>query len=260
MQDLKTGQLVGNTPRVLQLGEFIGVAAAAAVIPGVLYMLTNAYTLGVDLAAPQAFVMQAIVEGIFDGNMKWEMVGLGMIIAAGIIIYSEVTGKKMSVMAVAVGIYLPFIMAVPIMLGGLIRLFSEGFIEERVHREYTHLDEEEKEQAIGVEKKEAESRGVLFSSGLIAGEALMGIGIAGLVTANIHIAVHNWPIQWPGLLIFLYIALLLGYIALRDFVEDMKSGDIYTYLKNTSRRLVYEYFNPPEEEEYEEEEEEEYEE
>jgi len=260
MQDLKTGQLVGNTPRVLQLGEFIGVAAAAAVIPGVLYMLTNAYTLGVDLAAPQAFVMQAIVEGIFDGNMKWEMVGLGMIIAAGIIIYSEVTGKKMSVMAVAVGIYLPFIMAVPIMLGGLIRLFSEGFIEERVHREYTHLDEEEKEQAIGVEKKEAESRGVLFSSGLIAGEALMGIGIAGLVTANIDIGVHNWPIQWPGLLIFLYIALLLGYIALRDFVEDMKSGDIYTYLKDTSRRLVYEYFNPPEEEEYEEEEEEEYEE
>ncbi len=257
MQDLKTGQLVGSTPRILQLGEFVGVAVAAMVIPFVLYVLVDTYELGVDLRAPQAFVMAAIVEGIFEGTMNWEMVGLGMAIAGAIIAYSEVTQKKIPIMAVAIGLYLPIIMAIPILVGGILRHISEGFIDHRIMTEYTQLDDEEKENAIGLEKKEAESRGVLFSSGLIAGEALAGIGIAIIVWRDFNLQVHEFPVEWTGLLLFLYIALLLAYIALRDFIEDMSVGEVLSTLKATILISIYDFISPSEtgydDEDYEEE-------
>jgi len=254
MQSLKTGQMVGSTPKNLQLAEYIGVAVAAVVIPFTLYILTDAYVLGEDLKAPQAFVMSMIVRGVFEGDMKWELVILGMAISGGIIAYSRITGKNIPIMAVAIGIYLPIIMAIPIFIGGLIKFLSEGFIEQRIQREYVQLDEEEKDNAIALEKKEAESRGVLFSSGLIAGEALMGIGIAIVVWRNIDIIVHEFPVEWTGLLLFIYLALLLSYISLRDFIEDMSTDNIITTLKATISVSLYNFLHPSSQEEDQEEE------
>lgn len=246
MQDLKTGQLVGSTPKILQLGEYVGVAVAAMVVPGVLYVLFETYTPGIDLPMPQAYVMAAIVEGIFEGTMNWEMVGLGMGIAASIIAYSETFKKNIPVMAVAIGLYLPIIMAIPILLGGILRHLSEGFIEHRIRTEYTQLDDEEKENAIALEKKEAESRGVLFSSGLIAGEALAGIGIAIIAWQKVDLTMKDLPVEWTGLLLFLYLTLLLAYIAMRDFIEDMTAGEIFSTLKATIVNSFYELMAPSE--------------
>ena len=256
MQDLKTGQLVGNTPKVLQLGEYIGVAAAAVVIPFVLYVLFDVYEPGVDLAMPQAFVMSKIVVGIFDGKMNWEMVGLGMAICIGIIAYAKITKKNIPIMAVAIGIYLPIIMAIPILVGGILRMLSEGFVEQRIQRDYTKLDKQEKARAIELEKKGAESRGILFSSGLIAGEALTGIGIAIVVWRNLDLQVHEWPLEWPGLLLFIYIALLLGYVALRDLLEGMSVSEIFATFKATLHETIKNILHPSEGEDHETEEEE----
>ena len=239
MQDLKTGQLVGNTPRILQLGEFVGVAVAAAVIPFVLYVLMDTYTLGVDLAAPQAQVMAVIVEGIFDGTMKWELVGLGMMIAVGIIAYSLHTGTKVPIMAVAIGLYLPIIMAVPILVGGLLKELSDRFIEHRVaHDPALEDDEEERESVLEREKKGAESKGVLFSSGLIAGEALTGIGIALIVWLDLDMNLKEFPVAWTGLLLFSYIALLLIYITLRDTIKDMSVREIWYHLRGAASTML----------------------
>jgi len=254
MQDLKTGQLVGSTPRVLQLGEYLGVAIAAAVIPFVLYVLFDTYTFGVpgaELAAPQAGVMQAIVEGVFEGTMKWDMVGLGMAIAMGIIVYSEVTKSSIPIMAVAIGLYLPIIMVLPILVGGILKQLSEGFIEHRIQNEYVHLDDEEKENAIGVEKKGAESKGILFASGLIAGEALAGIGIAVVAWRGLNLQIHEFPVDWPGLLLFVYFSTLLAYIALRDFIEDMSFGEIITSMKGAINASIYGFLHPEETEDEE---------
>lgn len=244
MQDLKTGQLVGSTPRVLQLGEYVGVAVAAMVVPGVLYVLFETYTPGVDLAMPQAFVMAAIVEGIFEGTMNWEMVILGMGIAGSIIAYSEIYQKKIPIMAIAIGLYLPIIMAIPILIGGSLRELSERFIEYRIKTEYTQLDEEEMESAISLEQKEAESRGVLFASGLIAGEALAGIGIAIIAWQEFDLKMKDLPVEWTGLLLFIYLALLLIYIALRDFIEDMSFGEISSSVKGAISIIFTEAMAP----------------
>lgn len=244
MQDLKTGQLVGSTPKVLQLGEYVGVATAALVIPFVLWVLVDTYTLGEDLPAPQAQVMAAIVEGIFDGTMNWEMVGLGMGIAGSIIAYSEYTQKKIPIMAVAIGLYLPIIMAIPILIGGLLKEMSEKFITHRITNDYTQLDPDELEHAIALEKKEAESRGILFSSGLIAGEALAGIGIAIIVWQEFDLSLKELPLEWTGLLLFFYLALLLTYIALRDFIEDMPGSDILSTARAAMREMFLEFTAP----------------
>ncbi len=238
MQDLKTGELVGNTPKMLQAAEYLGVVAAAITIPFVLLMMFNAYEPGVDLAMPQAYVMKAIVEGVFDGEMKLELVILGMLIAAGIIIYSKVMNVDIPIMAVAIGIYLPIIMAIPILIGGLIRTFSEGFIDNRIREDYVNLDDTEKEEAISLEKKEAESRGVLFSSGLIAGEALAGIGVAIVVWQEIDISIHEFPVEWTGLILFLYLGILLAYITLRDFIDGMSAGEIFDNFKGTIMKSI----------------------
>ena len=172
MQDLKTGQLLGSTPRNLQIGEFIGVICAALIIGPVLQVLHEAYTIGSpDLRAPQAGLMAAVTEGVFLGTMNWTMVILGMIIAC-ILIW-----QKIPVMSVAIGIYLPFTLSIPIMLGGMIKLGTDKFVDKKIEldeEEGYYYEEEDKENI----KKEVHGRGILFSSGLIAGEALMGVLIA----------------------------------------------------------------------------------
>ena len=119
-QDLKTGYLVGSTPRNQQMGELIGVVSSAIAIGGVLYLLNQAWGYGsAELPAPQAMIMKTVVEGVMDGNLPWNMILAGAAIAVVI----EILG--IPVMPVAVGLYLPLRTTAAIMVGGLIRHWYE---------------------------------------------------------------------------------------------------------------------------------------
>lgn len=163
-QDLKTGYLVGATPRKQQIGEIIGVIAAAVVIGFIMIMLNDAYTFGSkELGAPQATLMKMIIEGIMEGNLPWGLVFMGVASA----IMFELFG--VSSLPVAIGLYLPIHVSTPIMVGGIVR----GI-----------LDKKEKNEDKLKEKVET---GVLYSSGLIAGEGLMGIILAAFAAAKLDL-------------------------------------------------------------------------
>lgn len=185
MQDLKAGQLVGATPYKQQIMQIIGVVSAALVLAPILGLLFNAYGLGgvfpregMDpaemLAAPQATLMQSVAEGVFTRNLEWTMITIGGFIAVAIIILDkalEARGARFRapVLAVAVGIYLPIELTTPIFIGGMIAWFVARKVRRRAIVEGNDPKEAE---------TEAENRGLLFSSGLITGEALIGIILA----------------------------------------------------------------------------------
>lgn len=161
-QDLKTGFLVGATPKKQQVGEIIGVIASAISIGYVLDLLNRAWGFGgTEIPAPQGMMMKMIVEGIMNAQLPWGLIFIGVFVA----IVIEILGVP--VMPVAVGMYLPFSLSAGIMCGGIIR----WFVEKR-----TKKDEKF--------NKEAVERGTLYTSGLIAGEGLMGILLA--VFAVVH--------------------------------------------------------------------------
>ena len=162
-QDLKTGFLVGSTPKNQQIGELIGVLASAITIGGVLYLLNAAWSYGTDqLPAPQAMLMKMVVEGVMNGNLPWALVFSGVFIAVVV----EILG--IPVLPFAVGLYLPIHLSTPMIVGGLVRLYFEK-----------KKGEDEKERKRKVEN------GVLYSSGLIAGEGLVGIMLAVFAIINI---------------------------------------------------------------------------
>ncbi len=150
-QDLKTGFLIGATPRYQQIGEFIGVISSGLTMGFVMYLLKDGITTG-ELPAPQANLMKLVIDGVIGGSLPWNMVISGMFIALGV----ELLG--INSLAFAVGLYLPLSLSVPIMAGGIIRWILE--------RRTTDPDLEEKRET-----------GVLYSSGLIAGAALIGVCI-----------------------------------------------------------------------------------
>lgn len=155
-QDLKTGYIVGATPWRQQIGELIGVVASAVAIGAILYLLNAAWGYGsTELPAPQATLMKMIVEGVMGGNLPWTLVFAGAFI--GIVV--EVLG--IPVLPFAVGLYLPIHLSTPMMIGGLVRLFLE---------KKKGMDEKA--------KKDMLDNGVLYCSGLIAGEGLVGILLA----------------------------------------------------------------------------------
>ena len=156
-QDLKTGFLVGATPKKQQIGEIIGVVVSAVAIGAILYLLSMAWG-GYgsnDLPAPQAVLMKMIVEGVMGGNLPWNLVFVGVFIALVV----EVLG--IPVLPFAIGLYLPIYLSVPMMLGGALRWFLEK-------RKYG--SDKDKENVV--------QSGVLYSSGLIAGEGIVGILLA----------------------------------------------------------------------------------
>ncbi len=154
-QDLKTGYLLGATPKKQQIGEIIGVVAAALAIGGTLYLLDQAWGFGTDeLAAPQATLMKLIVEGVMGGNLPWALVFTGVFIA----IVVELIG--IPVLPFAIGIYLPVQLNACIMVGGLVRLGLDKLKKNK----------EEKDAVV--------NDGILFCSGMIAGEGLVGIVLA----------------------------------------------------------------------------------
>ena len=181
-QDLKTGFIVGATPKKQQIGEMIGVVVSAAAIGGVLYLLNEAWHYGTEeLPAAQATMMKMLVEGIMNAELPWALIFIGVFIA----IVAEIL--KVPVMPFAVGMYLPFSLSAGIMAGGAVR-----FIVEKIKG----TDEEKKARA---------DRGVLFTSGLIAGEGIIGIVLA--VLAVVHVdKVIQLPFQlpqWGSLIIFI---------------------------------------------------------
>ncbi len=154
-QDLKTGFLLGSTPKKQQIGEIIGVLASSLAIGGTLYLLDNAWGFGSEeLGAPQATLMKMIVEGVMSAELPWGLVIVGACIA----ILIEVIG--IPVLPFAIGVYLPVQLNACIMVGGIIRLC---------------FDKMKKEEN---KKKEIVNDGILFCSGMIAGEGLVGILLA----------------------------------------------------------------------------------
>ena len=160
-QDLKSGFLLGATPRHQQIGEMVGVLSAALVMGFVLNLLDQAYGIGsADLAAPQATIMTLVIDGVLNANLPWNLVIVGGMIS----LIVELLGLPS--LALAVGLYLPISLSVPIMAGGAIR----GLLGIRYKE---HLEQ----------LRERREEGVLYSSGLIAGAALVGVFAAGLVAA-----------------------------------------------------------------------------
>lgn len=155
-QDLKTGYIVGATPARQQIGELVGVLVSAIAIGGVLYLLNAAWGYGSsELPAPQATLMKMVVEGVMGGSLPWTLVFAGVCIALVI----EILG--IPVLPFAVGLYLPIHLSAPIMAGGLVRLYIN-----------------KKQNVSGEERKNKVDNGILYSSGLIAGEGLVGILLA----------------------------------------------------------------------------------
>ena len=162
-QDLKTGYIVGATPYRQQIGELIGAVCAGLAIAGVLMLLDSAWTFGTDkLPAPQATLMKMVTEGVMEGNLPWNLVFIGVFLALMI----EVIG--IPVLPFAIGLYLPIYLSTPIMVGGLIKLI--------VTKRKNKTEEEIKED---------DSKGILYSSGLIAGEGLVGIILAILTVIGV---------------------------------------------------------------------------
>ncbi len=162
-QDLKTGYLLGATPKKQQIGEVIGVIAAAFAIGGTLYLLDSAWGFGTDeLAAPQATLMKMIIEGVMDANLPWGLVFVGVFIA----IVVEVVG--IPVLPFAIGVYLPVHLNACIMVGGLVRLVMDKLKRDKA------------------EKDAIVSDGILFCSGMIAGEGIVGIALAILAVFGVN--------------------------------------------------------------------------
>jgi putative OPT family oligopeptide transporter len=189
-QDLKIGQIVGATPRRLQMGEVVGTVVAAFIIAPTMNLLQQAYGIGKPtnpplpaLKAPQGVMFQKLVEGLFKAGagIRWDLVGWGA--AVGIlailidqwVLQPRQTKFRLHAMPLAVGMYLPWTVTFPILLGG----FAYWLVERRCR---ARGDSPARHQAVV-------HRGMLFASGLVAGEAIMGILIAGMVIAQM-------PIPW----------------------------------------------------------------
>lgn len=166
-QDLKTGFIVGATPKKQQWGELVGVLASSIAIGAVLYLLNEAWGYGsAELPAPQASMMKMIVEGVMNADLPWGL------ILAGVFVAIVVEMLRIPVLPFAVGMYLPLSLNAGIMVGGLVRLFVE-----------------KKKGLSDKARKESINRGILYTSGLIAGEGLVGILLALFAVFNLDLTV-----------------------------------------------------------------------
>jgi putative OPT family oligopeptide transporter len=156
-QDLKTGYLLGATPRLQQTGELVGVLTSATFVCLSVLLLAGTFGFGSEeLPAPQATLMKLVIDGVLDQNLPWGLVAIG----AGIAIAAELL--RIPSLPFAVGVYLPVSTMTPIFLGGMLKLWLER-------------SSKNEEQAI-----ERRDRGVLLGSGFVGGEGLLGVAIAGM--------------------------------------------------------------------------------
>jgi len=224
LQDLKCGYMIGATPWRQQVMLAVGAVSCALVMAPVLNLLAKAYGIGVatpehpnPLLAPQATLMASVAKGLFGGALPWGMIWTGVALGAVIIAVDEMLKRRgakfrVPVLGAAVGIYLPLDLTVPIFLGGLL----------------THLVERASGGAHGTDEERLHRKGVLYSAGLITGEALMGILIAVPIVLAKSADVLALPAAFQfranagevaGLVLFAAIAWLLYRTALRGAHE-----------------------------------------
>ena len=172
LQDLKTGNIVGATPWKQQLMQLVGVVSAALTLGIVLTLLHEAYGIGSsDLPAPQAVLMTNVANGVFQGNLEWGMIYAGAILGIVIIMIDQYQAFRKAdfrvpILAVAIGIYLPIELTLPIFIGGMLNHFASKTASE-----------------------EGKNNGLLIASGLITGEALMAI----LIAVPLFFDKNYWP-------------------------------------------------------------------
>ena len=218
LQTMASGQMIGATPKKLQVSMIFGVVAISGVIGIIIGVLHEAFTIGSQsLPAPQAFLMKGIVQGILGGEMLWPYVIVGAVLAFVLILIN------LPVLPVAIGLYLPFTLSVPIFAGGSIRYLTDSFLKKK----YGNAEEEEiSDWELAIKQTDVKPNekairtGLLFTAGLVAGEALMGVVVAVLVVLGINLALMETASWWPGLLVLAYIGLLLAYIPIREILSQ----------------------------------------
>ncbi len=192
LQDLKVGHILGGTPAKMQIGDLIGIVVASLVLFFPLAILDKAYHFGsAALSAPQAGLMAMLAQGIVGGNMAWPLVIVGILMGFALIMI-----EVKSVMLFAVGMYLPLGTTFAIFAGGIIRWVTDKL---RDRRGLNHA-----------QKARVDNAGVLTASGFIAGEALCGLVIAGLVGAGRNVTLLSWSApSWTALVTFIVLFVVL---------------------------------------------------
>jgi len=211
LQDLKTGQLVGASPRRQQIALIVGVIAGSIVIPPILNLLAqsngfagapNLNTISSNpLPAPQATLISALAKGVIGGNLDWKMMGIGALVGVGLVLLDETLGllKKLRIppLAVGIGIYLPMSATFAVVVGAIIG----HWYNQRTSR--------------GPHAARAERLGTLVASGLIVGEGLWGVLNSGLVVATKNdapiglVPADFGPANWIGVLSFVGLVFVL---------------------------------------------------
>ncbi len=209
-QDLKTGYLLGATPFKQQLTEFIGLFFPAIAMGFTIYFLNESFgfvegaTGRTPLLAPQANVMATVVQGVMNQNLPWAPILVGGFIALAV----EFLG--ISSLPFAIGLYLPLSLSTPIMAGGLISMLIKRMSKKE-------------------DEKKTNEQGILFSSGLVAGDALIGVLVAFMIGSWISYADfydgHEGMMNtltgsfgpWASLIMFTLLAMILGHLAYRGF-------------------------------------------
>jgi len=207
MQDLKVGQLLGGTPWKMEVGELIGVVFAALIMIFPIILLNNANGIGSDaLPAPQAGLMAMVSKGIIGGQMAWPLVIAGMFFAIALILI-----KAPSPMLVAVGMYLPFNTTFAIFVGGVIKLIVDKVAAKKIENDS--------------DKDVVNNTGLLLASGLVAGEALVGILLAGFVAAGINLkTLVGLPADFDGYwTLGVVVIVVLGYILIKYPLKELNA-------------------------------------
>jgi len=209
LQDLKTGQLVGASPWRQQLALIVGVIAGSLVIPLVLDMLNhsngfpgdpNRHAIGEPLGAPQAVLISTLANGILNGNVPWNLIGIGVIVGIACVAADEVLGVmkliRLPPLAIGIGIYLPMSATQPVIIGAIAGWLFNRAMDKRPNAEM------------------AKRFGVLLASGLVVGESLLGIINSGVIVATNNAtpfalvgAAFAEPANWIGMALFVVLML-----------------------------------------------------
>ena len=191
LQDLKVGHILGGTPSKMQIGDLMGIVVASLVLFVPLAVLDKAYHFGTpQLPAPQAGLMAMLSKGIVGGDMAWPLVIVGILLGIAMIMI-----EVRSVMLFAVGMYLPLGTTFAIFVGGVIRWITDGLRNRRGLND--------------AQKARVENAGVLTASGMIAGEALCGLVIAGLVGSGKDVTLVKWAADSLGPMFLALVALVI---------------------------------------------------
>jgi putative OPT family oligopeptide transporter len=192
LQDLKVGHILGGTPSKMQIGDLLGIVAASLVLFFPLAVLDKAYHFGSPaLSAPQAGLMAMLAKGIVGGDMAWPLIIVGVLLGIVMILI-----QVKSVMLFSIGMYLPLGTTSAMFVGGVIRWLTDRLRDKRKFND--------------AQKARVDNTGILTASGLIAGEALCGLVVAGLVGAGKNVTLFHWtPSIWAALAALVLLALVM---------------------------------------------------